>query len=121
ALGLIIDARGRPIKFATDLAQRRLQVQSWHEVYSLALQQAENEDTSSDVDYLNMDMGNPSVGQPMTELVTGGGTPLNLRGQPMPEFDNTPPNPATKRPADRPAEAVPEPKKSKDKKGAKRK
>jgi hypothetical protein len=75
ALGLIIDARGRPLQFAADPAQRRVQVQSWNEVYHQAFQDAENEEIAE----FNMDLGNPSVGQPMTELVTSGGTPLKLR------------------------------------------
>jgi len=45
ALGLIIDARGRPLRFADDLAQRREQVASWHNVHRLALQQSETEES----------------------------------------------------------------------------
>ncbi len=74
ALGLIIDARGRPIHFMSDLAQRRAQVQSWHDVYRTALQQSENEESLE----FSGSLSNPSVGQPMTELVTTGGTPLKM-------------------------------------------
>jgi hypothetical protein len=77
ALGLIIDARGRPLRFTGDPAQRRTQVQGWHEVYRNALQQAENEEVVE----FSSGISNPSVGQPMTELVTQGGTPLDLRAK----------------------------------------
>ena len=43
ALGLIIDARGRPIHFAADPTARQEQVASWYNVYKAALQQAEEE------------------------------------------------------------------------------
>jgi hypothetical protein len=43
ALGLIIDARGRPIHFAGDASSRQEQVASWYNVYRAALQQAEQE------------------------------------------------------------------------------
>ncbi|HEX2914023.1 MAG TPA: glutamate mutase L [Chloroflexia bacterium] len=43
ALGLIIDARGRPIKFASDPKARMEQVAGWYNVYRNALQQAEEE------------------------------------------------------------------------------
>jgi hypothetical protein len=88
SLGLIIDARGRPIQFASDPAQRRAQVQSWHDVYRQAFLQAENEEIAE----FNLDLGNPSVGQPMTELVTNGGTPLMFR----PDPNVTPPDKAAK-------------------------
>ncbi len=47
SIGLIIDARGRPIHFAPDLAQRRLQVQQWHLAHRAALQQSETEESAS--------------------------------------------------------------------------
>lgn len=43
ALGLIIDARGRPIHFAGDTNSRQEQVAGWYNVYRAALQQAEQE------------------------------------------------------------------------------
>ncbi len=43
ALGLIIDARGRPIHFAPDQPAREKQVADWYNVYRAALQQAEQE------------------------------------------------------------------------------
>jgi hypothetical protein len=43
ALGLIIDARGRPINFAADPAARMAQVADWYNVYREALKQAEQE------------------------------------------------------------------------------
>ncbi len=43
ALGLIIDARGRPIKFAADPTARQEQVAGWYNVYKAAVQQAEEE------------------------------------------------------------------------------
>ncbi len=43
ALGLIIDARGRPINFAADPVARIAQVADWYNVYREALKQAEQE------------------------------------------------------------------------------
>ncbi len=43
ALGLIIDARGRPINFAADPVARMAQVADWYNVYREALKQAEQE------------------------------------------------------------------------------
>jgi hypothetical protein len=43
ALGLVIDARGRPIRFAPTPAQRLEQVQGWYNVYREALKAAEEE------------------------------------------------------------------------------
>jgi hypothetical protein len=45
ALGLIIDARGRPIKFAEDTEARMAQVTDWYNVYRQALKQAEADGT----------------------------------------------------------------------------
>jgi hypothetical protein len=45
ALGLIIDARGRPIKFAEDTEARLAQVTDWYNVYRQALKQAEADGT----------------------------------------------------------------------------
>ena len=47
ALGLVIDARGRPIKFADDAEARLAQVTDWYNVYRQALKQVE-EDGSED-------------------------------------------------------------------------
>jgi hypothetical protein len=45
ALGLIIDARGRPIRFADDPEARIAQVTDWYNVYRAALKQADEEGT----------------------------------------------------------------------------
>jgi hypothetical protein len=43
SVGLVIDARGRPIRFPTDAELRQDAVANWHGAYRAALQQLENE------------------------------------------------------------------------------
>lgn len=72
ALGLIIDARGRPIYFADTPETRQQQVAAWYNVYREALRQAE-EDGSDDF----VTRSGPSQpAQPVTGLVAKGGLPF---------------------------------------------
>ena len=74
ALGLIIDARGRPIRFAADPTARQEQVAGWYDVYKTALAQAEEEGSDSFVT-----TSGPSQPVQPTDIVVSGSSSGNSR------------------------------------------
>jgi hypothetical protein len=77
ALGLIIDARGRPLNFASNQEDRIAQVADWYNVYREALKQAEHEGSED----FAPNSGPAQPSQPTTGLLPSGATtePATLR------------------------------------------
>ncbi len=93
ALGLIIDARGRPIHFAPDATARQEQVAGWYNVYRAALQQAEQEGS----DDFATTSGPSQPAQPAAGLLSNGSelakasngkkkTPSSAKEKPAPDI-----------------------------------